>query len=88
MYIYQVNLIGHGASATLMAQIIATFRKTKSIFSHDLSGHYVVSESMAPGLEILDYRQALGCFDYPLIESHTHTFKYSPVVCASSIHDP
>ncbi|XP_006462425.1 hypothetical protein AGABI2DRAFT_119282 [Agaricus bisporus var. bisporus H97] len=78
-YIYQVDLIGHGASATLVAQIIATFRcrERDTGFTHAFNnryfaqgrGDYLLTE---PAVEIFDYRQALGCFNYPtLMDSHT-----------------
>ncbi|KAF7761927.1 hypothetical protein Agabi119p4_9919 [Agaricus bisporus var. burnettii] len=80
VYIYQVNLIGHGASAILEAQIIATFRRNTSTLWHAFNDHYFVSNSTAPTLGIFDYRQAMECFDYPLIGCYTraHTLEYHP----------
>ncbi|KAF7767946.1 hypothetical protein Agabi119p4_7189 [Agaricus bisporus var. burnettii] len=65
--------------ATLVAQIIATFRcrERDTGFTHAFNnryfaqgrGDYLLTE---PAVEIFDYRQALGCFNYPtLMDSHT-----------------
>ncbi|XP_006463778.1 hypothetical protein AGABI2DRAFT_120584 [Agaricus bisporus var. bisporus H97] len=87
VYICQVNLTGHGASATLVAQIIATFRNPQQIDSKFVSDavndRYFVQErghelSTTPQLEIFDYRQALERFDYPLMEYHIHPLENYP----------
>ncbi|EKM79131.1 hypothetical protein AGABI1DRAFT_128294 [Agaricus bisporus var. burnettii JB137-S8] len=82
--IHQVKLIGHGANATLTGQIIATFRCPKArkprylIAFNDryfIQGRGYQSLITDGGLEIFEYRQALGCSRYPkLMDSHTLPF--------------
>jgi hypothetical protein len=79
VYICHVNLVGHGANATLVAQIIATFRGPNELGISYLSGfnnRYLVALQQ-PQLQddivnilVLDYSQTLGCLDYPSIDSH------------------
>lgn len=85
VYIYRVNLIGHGASATLVAQIIATFRTpTEETMRRPLctfnSRYFIRGLTSGQKLEVFDYKQALGCFDSPLIESHTVRLEGFPQV--------
>jgi hypothetical protein len=82
--IYHVNLIGHGAGATLVAQIIATFRtpKKSALLSCTFNDRYFVQGHDAE-MKVYDYRQVLGYLDYRLIECHTFPLGGCPMVRAS-----
>jgi hypothetical protein len=79
VYICHVNLVGHGTSATLVTQIIATFRGPNELGISYLSGfnnRFLVA--LRPSLQgdtvnilVFDYSQALGCLDHPPLNTHT-----------------
>ncbi|EKM79159.1 hypothetical protein AGABI1DRAFT_128322 [Agaricus bisporus var. burnettii JB137-S8] len=79
VYIYQVDLVGHGTGAKLVARLITTFRSPRENNphgSHALNKRYFVQDrgymsTPGPGVKIFDYRQTLGRRDYPVMECHT-----------------
>ncbi|KAF7760893.1 hypothetical protein Agabi119p4_10302 [Agaricus bisporus var. burnettii] len=81
-YICQVDLVGHGANATLVASNIAILRNAQLHMwplGTALNDRYLVQVwygidvSITIRTGVYDYRQALGCLDYPMTQSNEHS---------------
>ncbi|KAF7761230.1 hypothetical protein Agabi119p4_10639 [Agaricus bisporus var. burnettii] len=81
-YICQVDLAGHGANATLVASNIAILRNMNlhmRPLCTALNDSYLVhvwcerGGSTTTRTGVYDYRQALGCLDYPMAQANEHS---------------